>query len=109
MARDRDTSRRARSVVLTLLALSWIASASAAPPGFKGRPVSEVLQHLQDQSLQFLHSSELVKDSLLVGIEPSTRDRLGIAREVLAEHGLEIRSVNPGLYIVVRKHDGQRW
>jgi outer membrane cobalamin receptor len=108
MARDRETSRRARSAVPALLALAWVAVANAAPPGFKGRAIRDVLQQLQDESLQFLYSNDLVKDSQLVGVEPGTRDRLGIAREVLAEHGLEIRSVNAGLYVVVRQHDGKR-
>ncbi len=109
MARDRGTSRRTRNVVIALLTLAWFAGVNAAEPSFKGRAVGDVLRQLQDQSLQFLYSSDLVNDSILVGVEPSTRDRLGIAREVLAEHGLDIRSVNPGLYIVVRQHDGQRW
>jgi hypothetical protein len=72
----------------------------AAP--FAQRPVAAVLDDLQDASLQFLYSSDLVPDSLRVAREPRTRDRLGIAREVLAEHGLAIRSVSPTLYIVVR-------
>src|SRR5688500_4365590 len=67
-----------------------------------GRPLSAVLDELQDASLQFLYSSDLVPDTLRVGREPRTRDRLGIAREILAEHGLTIRSVSPTLYIVVR-------
>jgi outer membrane cobalamin receptor len=104
MARDRELLQRLRSAFVALLALTWSGTGLAAP-GLKGRPVSDVLRQLQDESLQFLFSNDLVKDSLLVGADPRTRDRLGIAREVLAEHGLGIRSVNPGLYIVVRRHD----
>lgn len=107
MARDRRTLSRARSIVIALLALMG-AGASVAAPGLKGRAVSDVLKQLQDESLKFLYSNDLVKDSLIVSVDPRTRDRLGIAREVLAEHGLEIRSVNPGLYIVVRLHSDER-
>ena len=97
-----------RSVVILLLALTWAASSEAQTTRFKGRTVSEVLRQLQDEGLQFLFSNELVRDSLLVGFEPTTRDRLGIAREVLAEHGLEIKSINPALYIVTRRQRTQQ-
>jgi outer membrane cobalamin receptor len=103
MIRDRMIS-----VAIALLAMAWVTTADAATPHLKGRTVGDALRQLQDESLQFLFSSDLVSDSMLVGFEPKTRDRLGIAREVLAEHGLEIRAVNPSLYIVVRRLRGQR-
>jgi outer membrane cobalamin receptor len=103
MTRDRTLG-----VVIALLAMVWVAPADAASARLKGRTVGDVLRQLQDESLQFLFSTDLVSDALLVGVEPKTRDRLGIARDVLGEHGLEIRSVNPSLYIVVRRQRGQQ-
>jgi outer membrane cobalamin receptor len=110
MARDKGLSRRARNVAMALLALAFLGASGvgAAAPGYKGRALIDVLRQLQDDSLQFLYSNDLVKDSMVVGREPATRDRLGIAREVLAEQGLEIRSVSPTLYIVVRRQSDQR-
>ena len=67
-----------------------------------GRTVAGVLTALQDSSLQFLYSSDLVPNDLPVTVELRTRDRLTTAREVLAPHGLMLRAVSPSLYIVVR-------
>ena len=101
--------RRKGSLAMALLFLAWgFEDAGAEEFRFKGRNVSEVLQQLEDESLRFLYSSDLVPDSLKVGVEPRTRDRLGIAREILAEHDLGIRSVDPALFIVVRRGDGDR-
>ena len=101
--------RRKGSLAMALLILAWgFEDAGAEEFRFKGRNVSEVLQQLEDESLRFLYSSDLVPDSLMVGVEPRTRDRLSVAREILAEHDLGIRSVDPALFIVVRRGDGYR-
>ena len=107
---DRASNhRRKGGLAMALLFLAWgFEDAGAGEFRFKGRNVSEVLQQLEDESLRFLYSSDLVPDSLKVGVEPRTRDRLGIAREILAEHDLGIRSVDPALFIVVRRGDGDR-
>jgi outer membrane cobalamin receptor len=80
----------------------------AAADRFAGRSVSSVLLGLQDAKLQFLFSNVLVPDTLPVLNEPRGRDRLGIARELLAPHGLTIRAVTPSLYIVVRSSADER-
>lgn len=92
------------AVLLIVLAC---APAQGADPRYAGRPVESVLRSLEDSSLQFLYSSELVPETLLVRHEPRTRDRLSIAREILAAHGLEIRSATPSLYVVVRARGPQ--
>jgi outer membrane cobalamin receptor len=99
--------RRNGSLACALLLLIHGAEAAEAQT-YKGRKVSEMLQRLEDESLRFLYSSDLVPDSLTVGGEPRTRDRLGIAREILAEHDLIIQSVDPALFIVIRRTDGDR-
>jgi len=89
-----------------LLAACWMAGdALAAREVYRGASVATVLRSLQDSSLQFLFSSDLVPDRLLVISEPRRRDRLGIARDILAEHGLEVRAATATLYIVVRVDD----
>ncbi len=55
------------------------------------------------KTLRFLYSSDLVPDSLTVGVEPRAHDRLDVAREILAEHDLGLRSVDPVLYVVERQ------
>jgi outer membrane cobalamin receptor len=80
----------------------------AAADRFEGRTVASVLNGLQDARLQFLYSNVLIPDSLLVVHEPRTRDRLGIARELLAQHGLTIRAVTSSLYIIVRGEGDER-
>jgi hypothetical protein len=89
-----------------LLAVLLAGEALAAPESYRGAPVASVLRSLQSTGLQFLFSSDLVPDSLLVHNEPRRRDRLGIAREILAEHDLELRAATATLYVVVRTfHD----
>src|ERR1700741_5311756 len=103
MFRERKSaSLTAPAIALLLSSIVGVAPAIAEPHRYQGRTVARVLDGLQDASLQFLYSTDLVPDTLLVGDEPHTRDRLGIAREVLAEHGLELEAVRATLYIVVR-------
>jgi hypothetical protein len=94
-------------VMFALLIVLTCTALHAAQPHYAGRPVESVLRSLEDASLQFLYSSELLPETLLVRHEPNTRDRLSIAREILAEHGLEIRAATPSLYVVIRSR-GER-
>ncbi len=100
MAREPN-SRRWHGLLLALCASAGV-DAGNAQARLAGRPVAAVIADLQDASLQFLFSSDLVSDSMQVTVEPRTRDRLAIAREVLAPHGLTLRAVTPSLYIVIR-------
>ncbi len=86
-----------------LVACPGAASADdPAPSSYKGRPVIDVLQELRGPGLQFIYSSELLPPSLVVAAEPVSRNRLLIAREILAAHGLSLSVVRPDLYAVVR-------
>jgi hypothetical protein len=90
--------------LLGAILLALLGSAGAAEPGtgsVVGRPVIEVLEELRGPGLEFIYSSELLPRSYLVTAEPGSRNRLLIAREILAEHGLALSVVRPGLYAVV--------
>ncbi|HEU4517615.1 MAG TPA: carboxypeptidase regulatory-like domain-containing protein, partial [Steroidobacteraceae bacterium] len=86
-----------------LLALLGAAGAanSAEPGPLTGRPVIDVLQELRGPGLEFIYSSELLPRTILVTAEPGSSNRLLIAREILASHGLALSVVRPGLYAVV--------
>lgn len=80
----------------------FLSSAGAAePPRYQGRPVAEVLAELREPALEFIYSSELLPPTLTVVAEPKSRDRLLLATEILAPHGLVLDVVGPGLYTVV--------
>ncbi len=85
-----------------LVACLGTASADeAAPTNYAGRPVVDVLQELRGPGLEFIFSSELLPRSLRVTSEPVSRNRLLVAREILAAHGLSLSVVRPDLYAVV--------
>lgn len=79
-----------------------VTSAGAAEePRYPGRPVVEVLAELSEPGLAFIYSSELLPPTLTVVAQPESRDRLLLAIEILAPHGLALDPVGPGLYAVV--------
>jgi hypothetical protein len=91
-------------LLIGVLLMACLGPASAddpAPSSYKGRPVVDVLQELRGPGLQFIYSSELLPPSLVVSAEPTSRNRLLIAREILAAHGLALSVVRPDLYAVV--------
>ena len=92
-----------RCLIGAILVVSFVPTAIAdADDGtFAGRPVVEVLLELRDPGLEFIYSSELVPATLRVLTEPRAGNRLLIAREILAAHGLALSAVRPGLYAVV--------
>lgn len=90
--------------VLVVVLCAFLGSASAAdavPAPYTGRPVIDVLQELRGPGLEFIYSSELLPRSLVVTSEPTSRNRLLVAREILAAHGLSLSVVRPDLYAVV--------
>lgn len=95
-------------LVAALLLVLGCTEAWGEPGRYLDRTVESVLRGLEDSGLQFLYSSELVPETLRVQTEPRTRDRLSIAREILAEHGLRIRSATPSMYVVVRARGERR-
>ena len=81
-------------------------AAAAEGARYAGRPVVDVLLELRDPGLDFIYSSELVPRTLQVLAEPVSKNRLLIAREILAEHGLALAVVRSGLYAVVPARRG---
>ncbi|HEU0225560.1 MAG TPA: TonB-dependent receptor [Steroidobacteraceae bacterium] len=81
------------------------AAGAAGSPRYQGRPVAEVLAELREPGLGFIYSSELLPPTLTVVAEPRSLDRLLLATEILAPHGLALDLVGPGLYAVVAAKD----
>src|SRR5688500_15671200 len=75
-------------------------AADAVTSRYAGRPLAEVLSELSGPGLDLIYSSDLVTESLRVAVEPPSTNRLLIAREILASHGLALATVRPGLYAV---------
>src|SRR5688572_21629323 len=87
--------------VFMMACLGPASADDAAPTTYAGRPVIDVLQELRGPGLEFIYSSELLPRSLLVTSEPVSRNRVLVAREILAAHGLSLSVVRPDLYAVV--------
>jgi outer membrane receptor protein involved in Fe transport len=88
--------------VFVAIALGVAVAASPAEPApLTGRPVIDVLQELRGPGLEFIYSSELLPRTYVVTAEPASGNRLLVAREILAPHGLALSVVRPGLYAVV--------
>ena len=87
-----------------LLAAAAVAAAHAAVPEgpWSGRSVADALRELSEPGLDFLFSSELVPEELRVREEPRGGSRLLTARDILAQHGLGLQVVRPGIYAVVK-------
>lgn len=73
-----------------------------------GRSVAEVLRSMRDEGLQFIYSTALIPDDLVVRSEPLAQGGLPLVQEVLAQHGLELVRVAPGTFAVVRQRPSQR-
>lgn len=92
-----------------LLATAAAAAADAAPAAgpWIGRGVAEALRELREPGLDFIFSSDLVPDDLRIREEPRGGSRLLIARDLLAQHGLGLQVVRPGIYAVVKDSRGE--
>jgi hypothetical protein len=99
------TRFRLRTQLGALLALPsfFLAASGAAGAGYAGRPIVDVLEELRGPGLDFIYSSELLPRSLTVTVEPASGNRLLIAREILAEQGLSLTAVRPGLFAVTAR------
>ncbi len=105
------TARCRRAFGVWLLLVTAIASAAEGPPPagpWAGRGVAQSLRLLRETGLDFLFSSELVPDDLRVLEEPRGGSRLLIARDILAQHGLTLRAVRPGIFAVVDDPRGEQ-
>jgi len=88
---------------LVLFALARDAAAAT----YAGRPIADVLAELRGPGLDFIYSSELLPRSLTVATEPTSTNRLVIARDILAARGLALTVVRPGLFAVTARDDGK--
>ncbi len=83
-----------------VLALVLAGAASAAPGGYQGRPLADVLRSLQGQGLTLVFTSQLVRDDMKVVREPSAREPRRVLDEILSPHGLAVEE-GPGSVLVV--------
>ncbi len=67
-----------------------------------GETVESVLQALRQSGVDVIYSSELVPPGLRAPPAPSASTPLQRASDVLAAHGLALRSLGPRTYVVVR-------
>lgn len=93
--------------------IAWFASVSiclvsavgvAAPESVRpliGTPVAKLLDDLRAQGLTFIYNSRLVPPHMRVESEPTARNGLALAEEILAKHGLGVSRVTPGVFAVV--------
>jgi outer membrane receptor protein involved in Fe transport len=82
-----------------LVVMGAVRAQPAAP--YVGRSVQAVIDELRASGTPLVYSTNLLPASVLVTAEPSSREPLAIAREVLAPHGLALREA-AGSWLVVR-------
>jgi outer membrane receptor protein involved in Fe transport len=85
-------------VIVVLAALASQVLGQTIGPG---KSIEALLQELRQSGVEVIYSSELVPPTLL-----ESRPREGIpalqrAQEALAAHGLELRAIAPGTYVVI--------
>ena len=91
-----------RAVAACAATLLACATALAAGPPYRGRPIGDVLHELEARGLKLVYSSETVPPSLQVVTEPDASAPLELLRQVLAPHGLRPERIGPDSYAIVR-------
>lgn len=79
--------------------LTW----NHALAAYNGRRVDDVLDELRATGLTFIYNTQIVPADMRVLDEPTAREGLELAREVLAAHGLGLRQAAPGVYSVIKE------
>lgn len=79
--------------------------ATGADAVFAGRPLAEVLRGLQDDGLEIVFTTELVRPGMEVVAEPASDEPRRILDEILAPHGLEVREGPGGVLVVARARE----
>jgi outer membrane cobalamin receptor len=95
MGASRGRDARAPLVILALF-LSFSAFASYA-----GRPLSAVLDELQQRGMKLVYSSALVKPEMRVASEPHATSDRALLDEILAPHGLATKNAPDGVVLIV--------
>ena len=87
--------------IFILLSVSAGANAAADERAqYKGRTVISVIDEFRSQGFKFAYSSSLVRESMLVTIEPTSTDKLQIVKQILEPHNLTTHS-EEGLWLIV--------
>lgn len=94
-------SRFRSATLVVLLGLAPIASA-AENPGFRGRPLAQVLRELRARGLNLIYSSAVVTGELVVTVEPESSLPRAILGEILPPLGLTARDGPAGSILIVR-------
>jgi hypothetical protein len=81
-----------------LLSIASVASAASVA----NRRVSDVLGELRNTGIVFIYSTHVLPSQLRVVSEPSAKDGVELAREILAQHGLVLIEAAPRVYSVAR-------
>ena len=91
-------------LLLTAFVLVLCATAVATQTAgrYAGRPLADVLHHLQSRGLKVVFSSELVRPEMRVASEPTSTDPRQMLDEVLEPHGLHAAAGPKGTWLVVR-------
>jgi len=63
--------------------------------------VSDVLDELRSAGLTFIYNTRILPSDLRIETEPRAREGVELAREILAERGLSLSQVAPGVFAVV--------
>lgn len=66
-----------------------------------GRRVADVLAALERSGVRLIYSDDLVPPTLRVAREPAASGGIGLAREILAPHGLDLAPAGAGVWAVV--------
>jgi outer membrane receptor protein involved in Fe transport len=91
--------RSLRLVAPTLL-LCYLSNSVLAAAGWQGRPVSELLDSLNDDGYQIIYSSDVVTDDLLIDREPDLSNPRSGLMEILAVRGLVLEDGPAGTLLV---------
>jgi hypothetical protein len=86
--------------------LVTVSMATAAPAGYAGRPLAEVLLSLQGQGLIIVFTDRLVRPDMVVAREPVARAPRQLLEEILAPFGLAVQAGPEGVLVVVAKAAG---
>jgi len=86
-------------IVLCLITLNSVAE---SPLLWQGEPLGKYIQHLLQQDLAIIYSSDLVSDDYLVLQEPMSADPVDALRQALRPHGLKLVDGASGSLLVVR-------
>jgi hypothetical protein len=71
--------------------------------GLANRRVVDVLAELRNQGIVFIYNTQTISDELRIQTEPKANKGVQLAREILAEHGLELLPVAENSFAIVRR------